>query len=85
MGLMLALALWRSTLDVETLATEAVNDHLRVAERRDTLPVASSNINQVKPWFTGRIDFAPVVRFSGDGDFPLRVARSSDFSTAPPR
>jgi anti-sigma factor RsiW len=25
----------------------------------------------VKPWFTGRLDFAPDIAFSGDSDFPL--------------
>jgi anti-sigma factor RsiW len=26
----------------------------------------------VKPWFAGRLDFAPVVTFEGDADFPLK-------------
>ena len=26
----------------------------------------------MKPWFEGRLDFAPVVRFEGDAEFPLR-------------
>jgi anti-sigma factor RsiW len=26
----------------------------------------------VKPWFEGRLDFAPVVSFEGDRDFPLK-------------
>jgi anti-sigma factor (TIGR02949 family) len=62
---------WRATPDPVTMAAEAVNDHLRIVERRE-LPIASSQIHQVKPWFTGRIDFAPVVPFAGDADFPLR-------------
>lgn len=32
----------------------------------------SGGIHQVKPWFTGRLDFAPVVPFAGDDDFPLQ-------------
>jgi anti-sigma factor RsiW len=67
-----AVASWRGAPDVPALAREAVAGHLRVVERRDALPVASREIHQVKPWFTGRIDFAPVVRFAGDADFPLR-------------
>lgn len=51
------------------MATEAVNDHLRVLERG--LAVTSGGIHQVKPWFTGKLDFAPVVAFTGDADFPL--------------
>jgi anti-sigma factor (TIGR02949 family) len=62
---------WRATPDPAAMATEAVNDHLRIVERRE-LPVTSSLVHQVKPWFTGRIDFAPVVPFAGDADFPLR-------------
>jgi anti-sigma factor RsiW len=26
----------------------------------------------VKPWFAGRLDFAPVVGFEGDSEFPLK-------------
>lgn len=26
----------------------------------------------MKPWFEGRLDFAPVVDFAGDDDFPLQ-------------
>jgi anti-sigma factor RsiW len=66
--ILLAQVPWRATPD---LAAEAVNDHLRVVERHE-LPIASSEVHQVKPWFTGRIDFAPVVPFAGDADFPLR-------------
>jgi anti-sigma factor RsiW len=71
-ALLVLFASWRGAPDLSTLATEAVNDHLRVVQRLDRLPVASANIHHVKPWFTGQIDFAPVVRFPGDGDFPLR-------------
>ena len=51
------------------MATEAVNNHLRVLERG--LAVTSGGIHQVKPWFAGKLDFAPVVAFAGDADFPL--------------
>jgi anti-sigma factor RsiW len=66
------LAPWRATPDVIAMTVEAVNDHLRVVERREALPVVSSQIHQVRPWFTGRTDFAPVVPFAGDAEFPLR-------------
>jgi anti-sigma factor RsiW len=36
------------------------------------LEVESGGIHQVKPWFEGRVDFAPVVPFAGDDDFPLQ-------------
>jgi len=56
----------------ETLAAEAVNDHLRVLARVERLDVPSGNMHVVRPWLTGRLDFAPVVPFVGDADFPLR-------------
>ena len=53
------------------LVEEAVNDHLRVVSSSHPVEIESGGIHQVKPWFTGRLDFAPRVAFSGDGDFPL--------------
>src|ERR1051326_9218507 len=41
----------------ERLVTEAVNDHVRVMQQ--PLGVASGGQHEVKPWFTGRLDFAP--------------------------
>ncbi|HVV49059.1 MAG TPA: hypothetical protein VHO06_05335, partial [Polyangia bacterium] len=54
-----------------TLADEVVADHLRVAVRAQPVEIESGGIHQVKPWFTGRLDFAPRIAFSGDADFPL--------------
>jgi anti-sigma factor RsiW len=54
------------------LVAEAVNDHLRVVASTHPVEIESGGIHQVKPWFTGRLDFAPRVTFSGDGDFPLQ-------------
>jgi len=53
------------------MVEEAVNDHLRVVESTHPVEIESGGIHQVKPWFTGRLDFAPRVEFSGDADFPL--------------
>jgi anti-sigma factor RsiW len=53
------------------LVNETVNDHLRVLASTHPLEVESGGIHQVKPWFTGHLDFAPRVSFSGDDDFPL--------------
>jgi anti-sigma factor RsiW len=50
---------------------EAVNDHLRVIYAQNPIEIESGGIHQVKPWFTGRLDFAPDVAFSGDSEFPL--------------
>ncbi len=51
---------------------EAVNDYLRVLSSQHPLDIESGGIHQVKPWFEGRLDFAPVVSFEGDQDFPLK-------------
>jgi anti-sigma factor RsiW len=53
------------------LASEAVNDHLRVLYSDHPIEIESGGIHRVKPWFEGRLDFAPVVEFGGNDDFPL--------------
>jgi anti-sigma factor RsiW len=53
------------------LVAEAVNDHIRVISSTHPVDIESGGMHQVKPWFTGRLDFAPRVTFSGDDDFPL--------------
>jgi anti-sigma factor RsiW len=56
----------------QPLVTEAVNDHLRVLYAERPIEIESGGIHQVKPWFTGRLDFAPVVAFDGDDEFSLK-------------
>jgi anti-sigma factor RsiW len=51
---------------------EAVNDHLRVLSSQRPLEIESGGLHQVKPWFDGRLDFAPIVSFEGNTDFPLK-------------
>jgi anti-sigma factor RsiW len=53
------------------LVDEAVSDHLRAVASTRAPEIESGGIHQVKPWFTGRVDFAPRVAFAGDDDFPL--------------
>jgi anti-sigma factor RsiW len=65
-------AMAKDAKDESALATEAVNDHLRVLYSERPLEVESGGVHQVKPWFSGRLDFAPVVRFGGDDEFPLQ-------------
>jgi anti-sigma factor RsiW len=63
------------------LAAEAVGDHLRVLEGELPLQIVSSGIHEVKPWFAGKLDFAPSVPWTGDADFALQggaVARFLD-------
>jgi anti-sigma factor RsiW len=68
----LVLFAWRSRTSDDPMLTEAVNDHLRVLYSEHPVEVQSGGIHQVKPWFEGRVDFAPVVPFAGDDDFPLQ-------------
>jgi anti-sigma factor RsiW len=53
------------------LIAEAVNDHVRIISSSHPVEIESGGIHQVKPWFTGRLDFAPRMAFSGDDEFPL--------------
>jgi anti-sigma factor RsiW len=68
-----AVLLWpRGPIDAhDPLLREAVNDHLRVLYAQRPIEIESGGIHQVKPWFTGRLDFAPNLAFSGDDEFPL--------------
>ncbi len=43
------------------LTAEAVNDHLRVLYSQRPLEVESGGPHRVKPWFEGKLDFAPTV------------------------
>src|SRR5262249_47265664 len=61
----------RSTLEAR-LVDETVNDHLRILYAEHPLDVVSSDSHQVKPWFAGKLDFAPRNVFEGDADFPLQ-------------
>src|SRR6267143_1373871 len=75
--LVLAPLAWQSVLAPpdagrSAMVTEAVNDHVRLLQSQHPFEIESSGIHQVIPWFSGRLDFAPTVRFPGDADFPLR-------------
>jgi anti-sigma factor RsiW len=51
---------------------EAVGDHLRIVGAQHPLDVETNDLHNVKPWFTGRLDFVPPVSFVGDDEFRLR-------------
>jgi anti-sigma factor RsiW len=62
----------RAAREEHAMVAEAVNDHLRLLSSQHPLDIESGGLHQVKPWFGGRLDFAPVVTFEGDADFPLK-------------
>ena len=63
--------LLRPAATASDLVDEGVNDHLRVVTSAHPIEIESGGIHQVKPWFTGRLDFAPRVSFIGDDQYQL--------------
>jgi len=57
---------------VALIAGEAVNDHLRVLRSAHPLDVESGARHEVKPWFEGKLGFAPAVPAAVGQEMRLR-------------
>ena len=76
----IAVAVWVGRPpEADRLVAEAVTDHLRLLARADALDVRSGDVHQLRPWLTSRLDFAPVISFAGDAEFPLRGGTTEYF------
>jgi hypothetical protein len=62
--------------DARRVAEEAVNDHLRMLGGAPLAQV-TGGLHEVKPWFGGKLDFAPTVGSPETPTSPCRAAPSS--------
>jgi anti-sigma factor RsiW len=58
--------------ELASITSEVVNDHLRVLASQRPVDVESGGSHQVKPWFEGKLDFAPMVPALEGTDVRLR-------------
>lgn len=59
----------------EDLADQIVAAHVRSLMSGDLVQIGSADPHRVKPWFAGKIDYAPVVKDAKDEGFTLLGGR----------
>ncbi len=62
-------------IDTALIERDVAAAHVRSLLQDSPMQIASSDVHGIKPWFTGRLDFAPAVKDLTAEGFPLAGAR----------